>query len=82
MGSMTLAVPEELKKKMNKFPEMNWSSVARRAFEEKIGDLELIKEFKADSTMTEEEAIELGREVRRGLAKKWREALHASDHRR
>src|SRR3989338_9228295 len=76
MGSMTLAVPEDLRKKMNKFSEMNWSAVARNALEEKVKDLEFIREFKAHSRMTEERAIELGREVRSGMEKKIRDAAH------
>ena len=33
---MTVAVPEELKKKMKHVPDVNWSEVARQAFEETI----------------------------------------------
>ena len=36
MVSITLAVPEELKKEMDKHPELNWSEVARSAIREKL----------------------------------------------
>src|SRR3989344_5713898 len=39
MTTMTLAVPSELKHKMETFPEMNWSEVARQAFMQRIKDL-------------------------------------------
>ena len=70
MVSITLAVPAELKQKMDKFAEINWSAVAREAFNQKISDLEFIKEFKSKSTLTKEEAIKLGRELNKRLAKR------------
>lgn len=71
MPTMTLAVPDELKKKMEKFPEMNWSEVARQAIRQRVEMLETLKEFTKDSTMTEEDALELGRKVNKALAKRY-----------
>ena len=70
MVTMTLAVPKELKKRMEEHPEINWSEVARQAFKQKILDLEFLREFKKDSSMTEEEALKLGKELKRELAKR------------
>src|SRR2546425_4398341 len=36
MANVTVAVPEELKKRMEHVPDVNWSEVARQAFEETI----------------------------------------------
>ena len=69
---MTLAVPSELKDKMEKFPEMNWSEVARQAFMQRIKDLEFLKKFNSDSTLTEEDALRLGRELNKNLAKRYK----------
>ena len=74
MTTMTLAVPSELKHKMETFPEMNWSEVARQAFMQRIKDLEFLKKFKSDSTLTEEEALRLGRELNKNLAKRYKKA--------
>lgn len=71
MVTMTLAVPEELKRRMDMFPEMNWSEVARQAFFQRIEDLEFLKRFKEKSTLTEEEALKLGAEVSRKLTKRY-----------
>ena len=71
---MTLAVPSELKNKMESFPEMNWSEVARQAFMQRIKDLEFLKKFKSDSTLTEEDALKLGRELNKSLAKRYKKA--------
>ena len=62
MTTMTLAVPEKLKHKMESFPEMNWSEVARQAFMQKIEDLEFLRKFKSKSKLTENEALKLGAE--------------------
>lgn len=72
MTTMTLAIPTELKNKLEEFPEINWSEVARQAFMQKVKDLEFLREFKSESKMTEEEALRLGREVRKGIAKRVR----------
>ena len=72
MTTMTLAVPSELKNKMEKFPEMNWSEVARQAFMQRIKDLEFLKKFKSDSTLTEEDALRLGKEVSKSLSNRLR----------
>ena len=74
MTTMTLAVPSELKDKMEKFPEMNWSEVARQAFMQRIKDLEFLRKFKSDSTLTEEDALKLGRELNKNLAKRYKKA--------
>jgi hypothetical protein len=71
MVTLTLAVPEELKNKMDSFPEMNWSEVARQAFLQKLSDLEFLREFKSKSKLTEQEALKLGRELSKKLTKKY-----------
>lgn len=73
MTTMTLAVPAELKHRLEEFPEINWSAVARQAFMQKIKDLEFLKQFKAESEMTEKEALKLGKRIRINLAKKFRD---------
>ena len=72
MTTMTLAVPTELKHKMDEFPEMNWSVVARQAFMQRIKDLEFLKKFKSKSTLTEADALRLGREVNKSLSNRLR----------
>jgi hypothetical protein len=40
MVSVTLSVPQDVRKKMNTFPEMNWSGFIRKCLEEKTAELE------------------------------------------
>ena len=70
MVSITLAVPEEMKQEMDKFQDINWSAVARSAIQKKLSLLRQFREFTKDSTLTEEDAIELGRKVKAGMAKR------------
>ncbi|HLC57844.1 MAG TPA: hypothetical protein VJH95_04685 [Candidatus Nanoarchaeia archaeon] len=68
MVNVTLSIPQELKQRMDGLEEVNWSAVARQAFDEKIKDMEFIKKFKSKSTLTEGDALRLGKEVSRALS--------------
>lgn len=63
MVTITLAVPAELKQRMERFPEMNWSEVARQAFIQRINDMEFLKEFTAKSRITDKDALRWGKEL-------------------
>jgi len=63
MVSITLSVPNELKQEMENFPELNWSAIAREAIKKKIIMMGKFKQFTKDSILTEDEALQLGREV-------------------
>ena len=72
MTTMTLSLATEQKQKMDTFPEMNWSEVARQAFAQKLQDLEFLRKFKEKSTLTEKDALRLGKEVSRAVSAKLR----------
>ncbi len=72
MTTLTLAVPDDMKKKMDSFPEMNWSEVARQAFMQKIEDMEFLRKFKGKSKLTEADVIRLGKEVSEAVSNKLR----------
>ena len=72
MTTLTLAVPNEMKKKMDEFPEMNWSEIARQAFMQKIEDMEFLRKFKEKSRLTETDALRLGKEVSKEVSSKLR----------
>lgn len=70
MVSITLSVPEELKKEMDDFPEMNWSEIARQAIREKLNILRKMDMILSKSKMTEKDALELGKKVNKAVAKR------------
>ena len=72
MPTVTIQIPDDLKRRMEKHEIINWSAVARHAFEKQLSDLEFFKEFTKDSTMTEEDAIRLGRQVSRKSGERYR----------
>lgn len=72
MTTLTLAIPDEMKNKMDSFPEMNWSEVARQAFMQKIEDMEFLRKFKEKSKLTEADALRLGKEVSKEVSNKLR----------
>jgi len=65
MPNMTFAVPEELHKEMRRHKDVRWSEVARRALAREINRLHIYDRLLADSRLTEADAIELGRAIRR-----------------
>src|SRR3989344_3430426 len=67
MPTITLAVPEDLKREMDASPEMNWSEVARAAIREKVAQLTLLRSISAKSKLTEKDALELGRRINKSL---------------
>jgi len=72
MTNFTLSIPDDLKKEMNKFPEINWSEVARASMRQKIADLNFLKGFRVNSDISPEEAEMMGQEMSKLLAKRYK----------
>lgn len=72
MTNVTLAVPKELHEEMRRHPEVRWSEVARRAFQHEVNRLHVLDRLLAGSKLTEKDAVELGRSVRRAAASRHR----------
>ncbi|HIK02360.1 TPA: hypothetical protein H1012_00760 [archaeon] len=73
MTSLTLSIPEELKKEMDRHPELNWSEIARQAIRQRLILLGKMDKLLAKSKLTEADALKMGREVNKALAKRYRE---------
>ena len=73
MVTLTLAVPEELKHKMDSFPEMNWSGFIRASIQEKAEQLswkeEMLEKLKTEERFTDW-AVKAQRVSRRDRLKK------------
>lgn len=70
MSSLTLAIPTELREKMNRFPEINWSEVARQAILQKTRQLDQLNQLLSKSALTEQETVEIGRQIKRRVWKR------------
>ena len=71
MPTITLSVPEELKKEMDKSKFINWSEVARVAIKEKVVQLKILESIASKSKLSENDAVEIGRKIRSSLHKKY-----------
>ena len=68
MVSLTLSVPLELKKKMDKHREIRWSEVVRAILERQISDLDEVERLSAKSKLTERDVEEFARKVDEEMA--------------
>lgn len=72
MVSITLSVPAEVREKMKRFPEINWSGFVRKAIEEKAKELswkeKMLKKLKEEQEITEW-SLRLQRASRKGRFK-------------
>ena len=70
MTNMTLAVPEDLHIIMRKHKEIRWSEVAREALWNQAKKLDFMDKILAKSTLTEKDALEMGRKVNEAVARR------------
>ena len=70
MTNMTLAIPEDLHKIIKKHNEIKWTEIARKAMWAQARKLELMDDLLSKSELTEKDALEIGRKIKREIAKK------------
>ena len=73
MAVITLSIPEDLKTEMDKTKFINWSEVAREAIRERVSQLGILNAIAAKSKLTEKDAIEIGRKIKKSMHKKYLE---------
>jgi len=71
MTNMTLAVPEELHRRMKQHTELKWSDIARQAFERKIEEVEIMEKVLSKSHLTEEDAERIGHKIKAQIRKRF-----------
>ena len=65
MPSITVNVDDDLKDRMEKHPEINWSEVTRQAIQKKVETLEVMDELTSDSELTESDVAEIADKINR-----------------
>ncbi len=73
MTNMTLAIPDELAKKMKAFSEIRWSEVARQAIEKRVNDLEIMNKIASKSKLTQKDIEEISKTIKASAAIKLHE---------
>ena len=64
---MTLSIPDDLHELIKKHNEIKWSEIARRAMWEYANKLNLLDEMLDQSKFTEEDAVEIGKKIKKGI---------------
>ena len=59
MPTITVNVDDDLKERMEKHPEINWSEVTRQAIQKKIETLDVMDELMSKSDLTESDVAEI-----------------------
>lgn len=70
MPNMTLAIPADLKEKMDHFKEINWSEVARQAIRQKALILEKMNKLFSKSALDEQDIEKYGRMIKKSVLRK------------
>lgn len=73
MGMISIRVDDQLKERMDRHPEINWSEVTRQAIDEKataLERLERMNDLTAESDATDDDVIEIADRVTEGLARR------------
>lgn len=71
MPNITLSIPSELKLKMDKLPEINWSEITREYLFEKVRKMELLKKLEsAEEKELIKWSVELGKKAKKGRFKR------------
>lgn len=70
MVNMTLAIPDELHKKMKTHNDIKWTEVVRAAIQQRIEDLEVMNKIVSKSKFTIKDAEEIGKKIKMGIAKR------------
>ncbi len=76
MVSLTLAMPKDMKKEMDKYSEINWSAVARNAIKERLDWLAEMDKLTAKSKLAMKDALRLGKKVNKAAAKRYKKMMN------
>ena len=71
MVNMTIAIPEEVHRKMKMFTEVRWSEVARKAVEQRVNDLEELNSIASKSRLTQKDVECISEKIKAAAAKKF-----------
>jgi predicted CopG family antitoxin len=71
MGNMTLAIPDDLLKRMKELKEIRWSEVARQAIEKRVNDLEIVERIASKSKLTKKDIEEFSKKINSAATKRF-----------
>lgn len=72
MANITLAMPDDVHKRMKRFPEMRWSAVARESIIHRLAALERVNQLASKSKLTQKDIDEFDKLIKRKAAERFR----------
>ena len=72
MPNMTLAIPVDLKEKMDHFKEINWSEVARQAINQKVLFMEKMNKLFSKSKLNEADTEKYAGQIKKSVLRKYK----------
>jgi hypothetical protein len=72
---MTLSIPDELHAYIKEHNEIRWSEIARRAMWDYAKKLELLDKLTENSTLTEEDVMEIDEKVKAAIFEHYRKYI-------
>lgn len=76
MAEVRVIIPQELKKKMDKF-QVDWPTVLRKLLKKEVDELSELEAIVSKSKLTEKDALELGRKVNKSLVMRFKHSSKA-----
>jgi hypothetical protein len=70
MSEVTVQIPDDLGIIMRRHASINWSNIASEAIRKTAAELELFDAIASESRLTEEDALVLGKKVKKGMWEK------------
>lgn len=67
MTNMTIGIPEDLRERMRKHPEIKWSEVARRAIRKYAERLDELDRLTSGSRLDQEDIDDIDHKIKKGL---------------
>jgi len=67
MSEVVVQIPDDLGILMRRHASINWSNIASEAIRKTAAELELLEAIAKDSRLTEEDAVLLGKKVKKGM---------------
>lgn len=72
-ATLTVSIPEKLKRELNEVKGVNWSEETRQFLEERVRRLRVLKkldELTKNSDLNEKDVLEFGRKINAGIARR------------
>ncbi len=70
MTDLTVSLPEDLNSVMRRHASIDWAGIAGDAIRKAAAEIELLESIASGSTLTEEDAMVLGKKVKKGMWEK------------